>query len=186
MKDLDTLQIRKLYRKSTNETKEVLDEIFGKDFFEYDWKEITSYGKACEVLGIRYQNYTANDTDRIKYTAISETIGQLLTICEAINGEQGCYNENGESFSPNVLLYSLDEMNEEYFVNDEKIDYDICRSDYYDNIGCVCCDSAYKIDLSNGQIPSLPILLNSYQKAEFVAKQFKRELCLCHGVKIIE
>ena len=41
------------YKAGSADQKEMLEHLFGKEPFAFDWREITSYEKACEVLGIQ-------------------------------------------------------------------------------------------------------------------------------------
>jgi hypothetical protein len=43
---------KKEYKKASTESKQILEKIFGKDAFEYNWRDIDSFEKACEVNGV--------------------------------------------------------------------------------------------------------------------------------------
>ena len=62
------------------------------DTVTFDWHEITSYEKACEVLNIRPIKLN-KVSDRPLYVNAESAVQQLLTICETINGNDKWYKE---------------------------------------------------------------------------------------------
>ena len=79
------------------------------DAVAFDWREITSYEKTCEVLNIRPIKLN-KASDRPLYVNAASAVQQLLTICEAINGNGKWYNEYGKSYYPILILYPKEEM----------------------------------------------------------------------------
>ena len=72
------------YRAGTEDQKAMLEKLYGKEiFYDFDWKEVTSYKKACELLGIRPVEIL-NSSDRPQYMRMANAMQQLLVICEAI------------------------------------------------------------------------------------------------------
>ena len=50
---IDKNKLLTTYRTANDEQKEILKSLYGKNMFLSDWREITSYEKACDVLGIQ-------------------------------------------------------------------------------------------------------------------------------------
>ena len=99
------------YRAGNADQKEMLEHLYGKEIFVFDWREITSYEKACEVLGIK-QIRIGETGDRPQYMKMANAMQQPLVICEAINGNGKWYDEDGWGYYPVFELYSKREMDE--------------------------------------------------------------------------
>lgn len=105
------------YNKVDASTREVLEQIFGKEVFEFDYKTITSFEKACERLGASAVVPSINNGDYFCADALKLSIAlyKLLVIQEAIN--DGWKQEEDEvAWYPYWVFYSqkeLDNMEEE-------------------------------------------------------------------------
>lgn len=53
---IDKNKLLTTYRTANNEQKEILKQLYGEQMF-IDWRDITSYEKACEVLGIQPREF---------------------------------------------------------------------------------------------------------------------------------
>ena len=49
---IDKNKLLTTYRTANYEQKDILKQLYGEQMFPIDWRDITSYEKACEVLGI--------------------------------------------------------------------------------------------------------------------------------------
>lgn len=98
-----------LYKTGSVEQKTLLEKLYGKETFAFDWHEITSYEKACEVLGIQPINIKET-SNRPIYINTANAVQQLLTICEAINGPGSWYDENDWGYYPVFILYTEEEI----------------------------------------------------------------------------
>jgi hypothetical protein len=104
------------YNNADANTREVLEHLFGKEVFEFDYKTITSFEKACERIGISAEiPYVIDEWMRLN-TAVrsSSALYQLLVIQEAINNgwKQG---DDDIAYYPYWVFYSqkeLDDMGE--------------------------------------------------------------------------
>lgn len=180
--DKDTLLAA--YRAGNADQKEILEHLFGKNVFAPNWREITSYEKACEVLGIETRGFKEVG-DRPQYMRMANAMQQLLVICEAINAGGGWYDKDGWSYYPVFVLYSKQEMDELgeaeckckgihqllAAYNAYGVEYVGVRYGYASSRGA-------DTDASYG----FPLSLNSEEKAEFVGKQFFELCCACYGV----
>lgn len=97
------------YRSATQQQKEILEKLYGKEIFAIDWHEITSYEKACEVLGIEPIVFKKVG-NRPEYVKMANAAYQLLVICEAINGNDRWHNEDGIAYYPAFELYTVQDM----------------------------------------------------------------------------
>lgn len=87
------------YSSANQQQKQILEKLYGKELFVVDWREITSYEKACDVLGIQRINFNGV-SDRPQYMKMIDATHQLLVICEAINGNGKWYDEMGHGYYP--------------------------------------------------------------------------------------
>lgn len=173
------------YRAGNADQKAVLEELYGKEIFEYDWREITSYEKACEVLGIR-QIRIGETGDRPQYMRMANAMQQLLVICEAIN-EGKWYNQDGFGYYPLLSLYKKNDIE---ILDEEGLKYNgihkLVSSVYSSNAdvaGVRCNRTDYRSASTTANFGS-PICLNSKEKAEFVGNQFFELCCQCYGLTL--
>lgn len=173
-----------LYKTGSVEQKTLLEKLYGKETFAFDWHEITSYEKACEVLGIQPINIKET-SNRPIYINTANAVQQLLTICEAINGPGSWYDENGWGYYPVFALCTEEEI--QYLGEEERKNkgiyplvstVDVCGTKHV-GVSCV-----YAISKAEGLFTrcSIPVRLNSKEKAEFVGKQFFELCCQCYGL----
>ena len=181
---IDKNKLLTTYRTANDEQKEILKSLYGKNMFLSDWREITSYEKACKVLGIQPIEFKEVG-DRPQYMRMANAMQKLLVICEAINGDDGWYDENGWGHYPVFVLYDKQEM-EEMSV-DERRHKGIhqllaaCAACYAESVGVRCTYTNNRGAHTNAYC-GFPLCLNSEEKAEFVGKQFFELCCQCYGV----
>lgn len=182
--DKDTLLCA--YRAGNADQKEILEHLFGKNVFAPNWREITSYEKACEVLGIEPREFDEVG-DRPQYMRMANAVQQLLVICEAINGGDGWYDKDGWSYYPVFVLYSKQEMDElgEAECKRKGIHQLLaaCYANYAEGAGVRCARTDYRGAHTNADF-GFPLCLNSEEKAEFVGKQFFELCCTCYGITL--
>ena len=169
------------YKAGSAEQKEMLEHLFGKEPFAFDWREITSYEKACEALGIQAREFKEIG-DRPQYMRMANAMQQLLVICEAINAGGGWYNKDGLGYHPVFVLYSKQEMDElgEAECKRKGIHQLLaaCYANNAETAGVRCASTG----ASTGAHFGFPLCLNSEEKAEFVGKQFFELCCTCYGI----
>ena len=171
------------YRAGNEEQRQMLEQLCGKDVFATNWRDITSYEKACEVLGIQAHEFKEVG-DRPQYMRMANAMQQLLIICEAIN--VGQYDDSdGYNYFPVFVLYTKKEMQEYGEAECKRRGIHQLLSDYYTNsaeYAGVCCKHIfYRGALTNAGY-GFPLCLNSEEKAEFVGEQFFELCCMCYGL----
>ena len=183
---IDKNKLLTTYRTASDEQKEILKNLYGKNIFPADWQEITSYEKACEVLGIQPTEFKEVG-DRQQYMRMANAMQQLLVICEAINGDDGWYDKNSFGYYPVFEMYDKQEMDE---LGEEERK---CRSIHqmiatcYEGIGQsagVGCAYTNARAVTTEAYFGFPLCLNSKEKAEFVGEQFFELCCTCYGITL--
>ena len=172
------------YRTANDEQKEILKQLYGKNIFLSDWREITSYEKACDVLGIQPIEFKEVG-DRQQYMRMANAMQQLLVICEAINGDDGWYDKNGWGYFPVFVIYNKQEMDKMGEVECVRKGIHKMLKTCYTNdmeiVGVRCTFPNYRSAYTTTYY-GFPLCLNSKEKAKFVGKQFF-ELCYtCYGI----
>ena len=172
------------YRAGNADQKAVLEKLHGKEVFNYDWHEITSYEKACEVLGIEARKFKEIG-DRPKYMKMANAVQQLLVICEAINANGKWYGKDGFGYYPVFVLYSKEEM-------DVMGEAECKRKGIYQLLAAATASHSEYAGVSSTNTTSrgaytfadcgFPLCLNSDEKAKFVGKQFFELCCKCYGL----
>lgn len=174
------------YRAGNADQKAVLEKLYGKETFEHDWRKITSYKKACEVLGIDYIEIVEVG-NRPQYMRMANAMQQLLVICEAINGNGKCFDEEGMGYFPVFVMYSNQEIGElgEAGCKRQGIHHMTAASNStyseFAGVGWSYTDNRGAIVHANF---GYPICLNSKEKAEFVGNQFFELCCQCYGLTL--
>lgn len=174
------------YKAGNADQKEMLEHLYGKELFEYNWREITSYEKACEVLGIR-QIRIGETGDRPQYMRMANAMQQLLVICEAINGNGKWFEQGGLSYFPDISLYDKRDMEEFSEAEYKRRGIHKLLASVYSSIEKVSGVSSHNVSFrcpSTTANYGLPLCLNSKEKAEFVGKQFFELCCTCYGLAL--
>lgn len=172
------------YRAGNADQKAVLEKLHGKEVFNYDWHEITSYEKACEVLGIEARKFKEIG-DRPQYMKMANAVQQLLVICEAINANGKWYDKDGFGYYPVFVLYSKEEMDVlgEAECKRKVIHHLLAAADAgnSERAGVSCTYTYYRGAVTHATY-GFPLCLNSDEKAKFVGKQFFELCCQCYGL----
>ena len=171
------------YKAGSAEQKVMLEHLFGKEPFAFDWREITSYEKACEALGIQAREFKEIG-DRPQYMRMANAMQQLLVICEAINGN-GWYDKDGLGYYPVFALYSKHEMDElgEAECKRKGIHQLLaaCYTTDAEVAGVRYAYTSFRGADANSHY-GFPLCLNSEEKAAFVGEQFFELCCTCYGL----
>lgn len=181
---LDKKTLLAAYCAGNADQKEMLEHLFGKDMFTPNWREITSYEKACEVLGIEPREFKEIG-DRPQYMRMANAVQQMLVICEAINADGSWFDKDGWGYFPVFVLYSKHEM--------DKLGEAECKRKGIHQLLAACdaghaegagvrCAATDSRGANTGAHFGFPLCLNSKEKAEFVGKQFFELCCACYGI----
>lgn len=170
------------YHAGNADQKAVLEKLYGKEVFAYDWHEVTSYKKACDVLGI-IPTLLLRVHDRPQYSKIATAVQQMLVICEAINANGKWYDEDGWGYYPVFVLYRKEEM-------DDMGEAECKRKGIYKMLAAATYSELAGVSFTNttfrgeGSIAGcgFPLCLNSDEKAKFVGRQFFELCCQCYGL----
>lgn len=177
---------QKYYAPADEATKEVLRELFGADFFKFDYTDIKTYSDACNVLGMPEHIMQSDTRGIMEFQAMANAVYKLLVICKAMNSDTGSYyDKDGWGYYPVFVLYSKQEMEEmgEAKCKEKGIHQLLAAASAIDSdhSGVRCADTN-----SRGAITAaysgFPLCLNSEEKAEYVGKQFFELCCACYGV----
>lgn len=162
------------YRAGNEEQKQMLEQLCGKEVFATNWRDITSYEKACEVLGIQAREFKEIG-DRPQYMRMANAMQQLLVICEALNGNGGWYDSDGYGYFPVFVLYTKKEM-QEYGEAEckRKGIHQLLAACYANNAelaGVRCAFTNCRGALTTAD-SGFPLCLNSQEKAHLLASSF--------------
>lgn len=185
----------KHYNAASEDTKEVLRELFGAEAFKFDYRSIKSFEDACEHLGIsswvefKFAQEEFNPIPRYckEYAAQAAAVYMLKIICEALNNGQP-YDEDGTTWCPIYWFYTKEELAEMGEAERKK-----------QGIKLLSAADAYDAEYSGGRCAitidrcaytvayyGFPLVLNSKEKAEYVAEQFEALIFQCYGIKVRE
>jgi len=183
---------RAMYAKASEETKQALVSLFGKEAFAFDYTSIKSFEDACKQLGIeagaKMQMVSeAGNVDKEAFEQ-STALYKLLVIQKAINNGVWC-DEDGDQWWPYWVLYSKEEM-------DEMSQAEIEQKGISQLLSCALAGStesagvrcAYASD--RGAYTStdcgFPLCYNSREAALYAAKQFESLFFQYYGIKVKE
>ena len=176
----------KYYSAASQETKEVLRELFGTDAFKFDFTSIKTYADACNLLGMPEHLMGCDQRGIMEFQGMASAMYKLLVICKAMNSDTGsCYDEDGWGYYPVFVLYSKEEM--------EEMGEDKCKelgihqllaaagANYSETAGVRCAYTGTRGATTYAHY-GFPLCLNSDEKAQFVGKQFFELCCACYGI----
>lgn len=181
---IDKERVLDAYQQADSNGKKLIENLFGTEALAFDYREVTSYEKACKVLGIEPRDFREVG-DRPQYMRMANAMQQLLVICEAINANGEWYDEDGWGYYPVFVLYSKQEMEDmgEAECKRKGIHQLLAAATagHSDHSGVRCANTHYRGALTYAY-SGFPLCLNSEEKAEFVGKQFFELCCACYGV----
>lgn len=160
---------RKWYNSGDTTLKEIALQAFNKDELAYNFKNITSFKKACDALNINYDIISIVVKDIATYSRASAAMFKLNIIRKALNLGQDLYltKDPGVSytyypycpFMTKTSIYykneiALGEMEVIGKIKSEGEEYDVLGGDtvYGDNEGLGCFISGYNIGVADANI----------------------------------
>lgn len=174
--NIQTNNVLDAYKNASNEQKELLENLFGKDIFKpKEIKErVKTFEDACEVLG--------NDSQTVAdYYALADAVGaediiafaQLRVIAEALNeGWKPVFDGESCRYYPWFYIYSKEEYEK---LDDEKkaecrfVGRSSSNSDAY---GGLVCAYTYNASSGSGTRSGSLLSFKTRELAEYCGKQF--------------
>lgn len=177
----------KHYNAASEETKEVLRELFGAEPFKFDYHSIKTYGDACRHLGMREHLITGTPDCDKEALQMASAAYKLMVICKALNNGQ-LYDEDGTTWFPVYWFYTkqeLEEMGEDKRKAKGIKLLSAADALYAENSGVRCAYTNIRCANTFAHF-GFPLVLNSKDKAKYVAEQFEALIFQCYGIKVKE
>lgn len=180
---------RACYANASNEVKEVLEHLFGREAFAFDFRSIKSFEDACKHLGISDELPAQRAGVAYDKEAVEQSLAayKLMVICKAINNGQQ-YDEDGYTWFPLYYFYTKSEL--ERMGEDERKRKGIqllsaCYARYAESAGVRC---AYALSRGADTVADygFPLCANSEEKALYLDEQFRGLIYQCYGIKVKE
>lgn len=177
----------KYYNAASEDTKEVLRELFGAEAFKFDFRSIKTYADACHHLGMSEHLLTGTPNCDKEALQMASAAYKLMVICKALNNGQQ-YDENGSTWCPIYWFYTKEELED---MGEEKrkakgIKLLSAASAYHaEHSGVRCAGTIYRCANTDADY-GFPLVLNSEEKAKYVAEQFEALIFQCYGIKVKE
>ncbi len=177
----------KYYNAASEDTKEVLRELFGAEAFKFDFRSIKTYADACHHLGMSEHLITGTPDCDKEALQMASAAYKLIVICKALNNGQQ-YDENGSTWCPIYWFYTKEELED---MGEEKrkakgIKLLSAASAYSAEFSGVRCALTADRCASTNADYGFPLVLNSEEKAKYVAEQFEALIFQCYGIKVKE
>ncbi len=177
----------KYYNAASEETKEVLRELFGADAFKFNFRSIKTYGDACRHLGMSEHLISGTPDCDKEALQMASAAYKLMVICKALNNGQQ-YDENGTTWCPIYWFYTKQELAD--MGEDERKRQGIkllsaAFATTAEYSGVRCASTSYRCSYTDA-FYGFPLVLNSKEKAEYVAEQFEALIFQCYGIKVKE
>lgn len=177
----------KYYNAASEDTKEVLRELFGAEAFKFDFRSIKTYADACHHLGMSEHLITGTPDCDKEALQMASAAYKLIVICKALNNGQQ-YDENGSTWCPIYWFYTKEELED---MGEEKRKAKgiklLSAAAAYDaessGVRCAYADGRCAGTLADC---GFPLVLNSEEKAKYVAEQFEALIFQCYGIKVKE
>ena len=181
--------IKAIYDIASDEFKAMLEKIFGKEAFTFDYRSIKSFEDACDKLGISKRTPVIPTANEYCKEALeqSEAMYKLLVICKAINDGQQ-YDEDGYTWAPIYYFYTKEELKD---MGEEKRKakhiqlLSAAGAVSAENSG-VRCAGASDRGAGTSADCGFPLCANSEEKALYLDEQFRDLIYTCYGIKVKE
>ena len=182
-------EVKDVYNASGSDVKKALEHIFGKEPFEFNYREIKSFEDACKHLGISTELPAQRAGVEYCKEAVEQSLAayKLMVICKAINNGQQ-YDEDGDTWFPVYWFYTKKEL--EDMGEDERKRKGIqllsaCNANYAEAAG-VRYASAGTRGATTAAYFGFPLCANSEEKALYIDEQFRSLIYQCYGIKVKE
>lgn len=177
----------KYYNAASEDTKEVLRELFGAEAFKFDFRSIKTYADACHHLGMSEHLLTGTPNCDKEALQMASAAYKLMVICKALNNGQQ-YDENGSTWCPIYWFYTKEELED---MGEEKRKakgiklLSAAHAINAESSGVRCAPTHHRCATTTANF-GFPLVLNSEEKAKYVAEQFEALIFQCYGIKVKE
>lgn len=180
-------EVKDVYNASGSDVKKALEHIFGKEHFEFNYREIKSFEDACKHLGISKFvpiNRVGFDID-VQAAKQSEAMYKIIVICKALcNGKYT--DEDGDIWFPMYWLYNKKEL--EDMGEDERKRQGIqllsaCHASGAETAGVRFANAVYRGAYTVARY-GFPLFANSNEMADYLDEQFRDLIYQCYGIKV--
>ena len=180
-------EVKDVYNASGSDVKKALEHIFGKEPFEFNYRDIKSFEDACKHLNI--SNYVPTNREGFiideQAAEQSAAMYKLMVICKALcNGKYT--DEDGDSWFPYYWLYSkqeLERMGEEQRKAKGIQLLSACHAFYAGVAGVRFAVANTRGALTYASY-GFPLCANSNEMAEYLDEQFRDLIYQCYGIKV--
>lgn len=180
-------EVKNMYISSRSYVTKTLERIFGKEPFEFNYRDITCFDDACKHLNISNDVPTNREYFVIDEQAAEQSAAmyKLMVICKALcNGKYT--DENGGSWFPYYWLVSkqvLEIMGEEQRKAKGIQLLSACNVSGAEYAG-VLGEGAVLRDANTAAYYGFPLYANSKEMAEYLDEQFRDLIYKCYGIKV--
>ena len=182
-------EVKDVYNASGSDVKKALEHIFGKEPFEFNYREIKSFEDACKHLGISTELPAQRAGVEYCKEAVEQSLAayKLMVICKAINNGQQ-YDEDGDTWFPVYWFYTKKEL--EDMGEDERKRKGIqllsaCNAADAENAGVRSASADHRGAFTYAYF-GFPLCANSEEKALYIDEQFRSLIYQCYGIKVKE
>lgn len=177
----------KYYNAASEDTKEVLRELFGAEAFKFDFRSIKTYADACHHLGMSEHLITGTPDCDKEALQMASAAYKLIVICKALNNGQQ-YDENGSTWCPIYWFYTKEELEDMGEEKRKAKGIKLLSAAYAGDAEAsgVRCASTSTRCANTIAYYGFPLVLNSEEKAKYVAEQFEALIFQCYGIKVKE
>ena len=182
-------EVKDVYNASGSDVKKALEHIFGKEPFEFNYREIKSFEDACKHLGISTELPAQRAGVEYCKEAVEQSLAayKLMVICKAINNGQQ-YDEDGDTWFPVYWFYTKKEL--EDMGEDERKRKGIQLLSACGAAGAGYAGVRYASADGRGADTAahygFPLCANSEEKALYIDEQFRSLIYQCYGIKVKE
>ena len=178
---------KSLYNASGSDVRKALEQLFGAETFEFNYRDIKSFDDACRHLGISTEipakracvDYCDEAAEQAAATYM------LIVICKALcNGKYT--DKDGFSWFPWYWLYSKEElagMSKEELKEKGIQLLSACCANFAGFAGVRCADAINR-GAHTYATYGFPLCANSKEMAMYLDEQFRDLIYQCYGIKV--
>ena len=180
-------EVKDVYNASGSDVKKALEHIFGKEPFEFNYRDIKSFEDACKHLNISNYVPTNRECFIVDEQAAEQSAAmyKLMVICKALCN--GTYtDENGDSWFPYYWLYSKQELESLREEQRKAKGIQLLSAFYAGSLEYAGVRGAVASSLGAHTFAGygFPLCANSREMAEYLDEQFRDLIYQCYGFEV--